>query len=561
MFKKLSLLMLAVLPAITPLSAMAAEPLSATLKGRILLQVEAKGEAWYVDPVSSQRAYLGRPADAFAVMRSYGLGISNNDLAKIAAPNEKNKDLALAKKLAGRILLAVQSKGEAYYINPTDFKKYYLGRPADAFSVMRSKGLGISNSNLEKIPAIATVITKPAENTTPAEQPKTEQPTTENKDSGTAQATTSQNVGTGTATTAEEIISAENLAWRSAMKISSNRQIPQIYYSSNGDLWLFYVDNYDTLYARVRKSTEISFGREILIAEKAHKADPWFNAQGELKKLAVAGNGQVSIMETSDGGNSWQTVKAYANQDPLCSPAYPEAKLTGENGDLLAFGYERNSGVFGCYTVIQSVAFKNNAWESPAKTIGDGDLIMASAKGSLITIAGSASVFRSTNGGESYTEIKGGDTTESRLGSQSAISINGKILLGRSYSYGLENQANKHLAVVLGGNDFFAPERVIIQSNNSYYRGFEIAGTGNIIVAAWTIYGSAGRLKGSISTDSGKTWSEAFDIARAPTGYDIPFLDTGENTGFKATSLHGQAAIAYTAAKGSASDVYLVEYK
>ena len=49
------------------------------LSGRILLQVESHGEAWYVNPINSQRYYLGRPDDAYSVMRNLGLGISNNN--------------------------------------------------------------------------------------------------------------------------------------------------------------------------------------------------------------------------------------------------------------------------------------------------------------------------------------------------------------------------------------------------------------------------------------------------------------------------------------------------
>ena len=556
MIRKLSLILLAALPAICPLSALAAEPLSANLKGRILLQVEAKGEAWYIDPVTEKRAYLGRPADAFAVMRSYGLGISNKDLAKIGTAKESNKDMALAKKLAGRILLQIEAKGEAWYINPLDLKKYYLGRPNDAFALMRAKGLGISNANLEKIISTAPVapikpieiITPPTENQTPSE----------NKPATSTEIIASSSQAT---TSAGEIISPENLAWKSSVKIATNRNTPQTYYSGNGDLWIFYTDNYNNLYSKMRKNGEASFDQETLISGGAKKASPWFNSNGEIKKLAVSANSQVIIMETNNGGVSWSTIKSYSNQDQLCSPAYPEAKITGDNGELLVFGYKANSGVFGCYTSIRSANFKNNIWGDEIKIIGNGDLILASSKESVITIVGSASVFRSLSGGASYAELKGGDTTDSRLGAQSAFNINDNIFLGRSYSYGPEGQANRHLGLVLGKSDFSLPERVIIQSSDSYYKGFEVTGSGNIFMAIWTMTGSAGRLKGSISYDSGKTWSQAFDIARTATGYDIPFLDTGENTGFKASSLHGQTAIAYTAQKGNSNDIYLVEYK
>jgi len=118
------------------------------VKGRILLQVQDKGQAWYVNPINNQRYYLGRPNDAFLVMRSLGLGVTNADL-----------NIYLNKaplRLAGRILLKVQDKGQAYYVDPVELKLYYLGRPDDAFEVMRKRGLGISNKDL------ATIIISPA---------------------------------------------------------------------------------------------------------------------------------------------------------------------------------------------------------------------------------------------------------------------------------------------------------------------------------------------------------------------------------------------------------------
>ncbi len=128
-----------------------AQSLSAQLKGRILLQVEDKGQAWYIDPETEKRAFLGRPTDAFRIMRELSLGISNKDLKRIARENEDNKDLNFAKKLAGKILLQVEKNGEAWYVYPVNYKRYYLGRPTDAFRIMRELGLGISNDNLAKI--------------------------------------------------------------------------------------------------------------------------------------------------------------------------------------------------------------------------------------------------------------------------------------------------------------------------------------------------------------------------------------------------------------------------
>jgi hypothetical protein len=171
-----------------------------TQKGKILLKVESKGEAYYVHPVSQEMFYLGRPNDAFQVMREMGIGIKNSDLNKIQVglkglsgldsdgdglPDTMeealgtNKDSAdsdkdgnmdkkeiesnfnpnlfegakiifdqnFASKQKGKIFIQVEGRGEAWYINPSDGKRYFLGRPTDAFNLMRNLGLGISNSN------------------------------------------------------------------------------------------------------------------------------------------------------------------------------------------------------------------------------------------------------------------------------------------------------------------------------------------------------------------------------------------------------------------------------
>ena len=65
------------------------------------------------------------------------------------APVNFSKAADLANRLKGRILLQVESKGEAWYVNPDNLKRYYLGRPDDAFKVMRELGLGITNKNFD----------------------------------------------------------------------------------------------------------------------------------------------------------------------------------------------------------------------------------------------------------------------------------------------------------------------------------------------------------------------------------------------------------------------------
>ncbi len=200
--RKSLILSLAAAAAVCGFAAKAAEPLALRLAGRILLQVESKGEAWYVNPLDQKRSYLGRPADALSVMKRLGAGVTNADLYQLPVGlisvsgkdtdnDGLNDDLeealgtsilnadtdkdsfsdktelqkqfnpfgwgrlsmnsSLSERVKGKILLQVESKGQAWYINPLDRKRYYLGSPATALAVMRQLGLGISDSNLENI--------------------------------------------------------------------------------------------------------------------------------------------------------------------------------------------------------------------------------------------------------------------------------------------------------------------------------------------------------------------------------------------------------------------------
>ncbi|MFH0892666.1 MAG: hypothetical protein V1867_07905 [Candidatus Falkowbacteria bacterium] len=192
--------------------------LAERLSGRILLRVEGAGEAWYVNPGDQKRYFLSRPLDCFNIMHGAGVGITDNDLNKFpvgltayGGANDADKDglsdeietalktdpgktdtdndgysdkeevsnnfdplgngpqiidLAFAALHKGKIFLQTEGAGEAWYIDPQSLKRYYLGRPADAFAVMRTLGLGITDKNLNTI-AIGEKLEAPNTQTTP----------------------------------------------------------------------------------------------------------------------------------------------------------------------------------------------------------------------------------------------------------------------------------------------------------------------------------------------------------------------------------------------------------
>jgi hypothetical protein len=125
---------------------LAAPSIAERLKGRILLQVESRGEAYYVNPATAERYYMENGDAAYNVMRNLGVGITNADLEKI----KNNKTLALKHK--GKIFLQVESHGEAYYV---DFSGslHYLKDGSEAYNIMRTLGLGITTRDLEQIPS------------------------------------------------------------------------------------------------------------------------------------------------------------------------------------------------------------------------------------------------------------------------------------------------------------------------------------------------------------------------------------------------------------------------
>jgi hypothetical protein len=117
------------------------------LSGRILLQPQEHGEAWYLDPVTKKRYYMKDGVAAYQMLRSFGMGIANTDLERL-----QKGDKTLISKLKGRIVLQVQAHGEAFYIHPITGIAHYLRDGMEAYRLMRELSLGVTNNDIYKIP-------------------------------------------------------------------------------------------------------------------------------------------------------------------------------------------------------------------------------------------------------------------------------------------------------------------------------------------------------------------------------------------------------------------------
>lgn len=128
------------------------QPDEMDLTGRILLQVESRGEAWYLNPSDGKRYYMKDGSTAYEIMRKFGLGITNKDLVKLPLENENKKYPSMYNNIKGRILLQVEANGEAWYIDPKNGYRYYMKDGDSAYSLMRFHSVGITNADLSKIP-------------------------------------------------------------------------------------------------------------------------------------------------------------------------------------------------------------------------------------------------------------------------------------------------------------------------------------------------------------------------------------------------------------------------
>lgn len=198
-----SLCVLALVISLVPVSSVGALDLAERLGGYILLQVEGSGEAWYVHPEERMRYYMKDGSAAYGMMRSFGLGITNTDLNKIpvgidsrfedhdqdgdglsdkmeeAMGTDVNNvdsdgdghgdgaeveggynplgsgkiysDHLIIGRVKGRILLQVEDRGQAWYVNPKDGKRYYMKDGQAAFAIMRFLSLGITDNDLDRI--------------------------------------------------------------------------------------------------------------------------------------------------------------------------------------------------------------------------------------------------------------------------------------------------------------------------------------------------------------------------------------------------------------------------
>jgi len=88
----------------------------------------------------------------YEFLRTFGLGITTLNLSEIPEAGSGQTPGALAKSLAGRILLQVDAHGEAWYVHPQTCERYYMKDGAEAYRIMRELSEGTMYDWIKDIP-------------------------------------------------------------------------------------------------------------------------------------------------------------------------------------------------------------------------------------------------------------------------------------------------------------------------------------------------------------------------------------------------------------------------
>lgn len=135
------------------------EPAFSSLRGHFLIEVEAKGQGWYVLPERGKRIFLGKPYDAFVRLRDSGKPVTSDTLNRIpkygsahARLAEGSQNAAQARYRGSVVIRADSAPYDAWYVHPETAVRYPLSSPYDAWNLIATLGIGISHDHITKIP-------------------------------------------------------------------------------------------------------------------------------------------------------------------------------------------------------------------------------------------------------------------------------------------------------------------------------------------------------------------------------------------------------------------------
>ncbi len=128
----------------------AADTVPAGLSGRILIDAQRDGEAWYVNPQTGRRTYLGRPAAALDRLVARGTAVQFSAIAQLPETEGGVHDAEHGAAMAGRILTPEDLVGASWYVHPVTHVRMRLATPDDAWKVLQT-GVPVPSAAIDAI--------------------------------------------------------------------------------------------------------------------------------------------------------------------------------------------------------------------------------------------------------------------------------------------------------------------------------------------------------------------------------------------------------------------------
>jgi endonuclease YncB( thermonuclease family) len=123
------------------------------LVGRVVIDVSSNGEAWYVNPSTQMRVYLGRPDEALERLIARATYVNYMSIARIAPDNGKpeNSDSEYLADVGGAVIAPNDVIGAAWYVDPDRGVRRRLANANDAWLIMRD-AVPVTAADLSPIP-------------------------------------------------------------------------------------------------------------------------------------------------------------------------------------------------------------------------------------------------------------------------------------------------------------------------------------------------------------------------------------------------------------------------
>jgi hypothetical protein len=119
------------------------------LKSKILTSAEDTTKIWYVAPNDTVR-YEVSTNNSLNLFRKVSLGITDKDLSQIPVAGSSEAATPISKRLIGRFLLQVESRGETWFVDQLGYKHRVTSQ--NLVEVTSKSLLGIGTEKLDQIP-------------------------------------------------------------------------------------------------------------------------------------------------------------------------------------------------------------------------------------------------------------------------------------------------------------------------------------------------------------------------------------------------------------------------